>query len=677
MELKIGLIDADRLDNKTRHPNLALMKISNFCKSLGFSVKLLFKVDDVSNYHSFDIIIISKVFTFTKIPQIAELNCSDENTLRQFNICIYDLLTNLTKKPEKTQFAIGGTGFFDDGGRDLHPAIEHIKPDYELYSDFVQWMISTKGLDKKYFDDYENYSIGFMTRGCFRKCPFCVNKKYDKCLFHAHVSEFIDEKRAKIYLWDDNVLACSSWRSIFDELDATGKQYQFRQGLDIRLIDNEKAERISKSRYYGDTIFAFDNVDDYDKISKTIRIWKYHSKRTTKLYVLCGFDPWLDPNRVIKPNQKHLQKMYSLKTQIERDQLDIEGVFVRIELLMRYGCLPYIMRHQNYQNSIYKELYIQLARWCNQPQFFKKKSFAEFCIANQEYAKSDKICAAYQAYLTFKNDRPDLAEKYFNMKFEEMNATRSISSFGRNDTIPCIYCNAPGKWDRVLASPNKMIIDYYRGELDQLCLLCKPISPIDNQCIIDEKEVGEKLCKYLLGATYKTILAGVDQSSEITITSEKIPQLNQFKLAYEEVIDLIDPNENNLSYKTIGSRCILSESGTNESNSKYGECQTKLLMMMDLVWKDRSGIKLTPLGVQFQLLSKNDREVVFNKLILKIPIVQHIIKMAKFDNVHIEDILSICLKPTTVSRRSRPLKSLISSLHMCDPEIDRRISNIK
>ena len=56
MELKIGLIDADRLDNKTRHPNLALMKISNFCKSLGFSVKLLFKVDDVSNYHSFDII---------------------------------------------------------------------------------------------------------------------------------------------------------------------------------------------------------------------------------------------------------------------------------------------------------------------------------------------------------------------------------------------------------------------------------------------------------------------------------------------------------------------------------------------------------------------------------------------------------------------------------------------
>ncbi len=32
--LKIGLIDADLLDHGTKHPNLALLKMSGFCKSV-------------------------------------------------------------------------------------------------------------------------------------------------------------------------------------------------------------------------------------------------------------------------------------------------------------------------------------------------------------------------------------------------------------------------------------------------------------------------------------------------------------------------------------------------------------------------------------------------------------------------------------------------------------------
>ena len=36
--MKIGIIDADLLDNGTRHPNLALMKISGFMKSQGNDV---------------------------------------------------------------------------------------------------------------------------------------------------------------------------------------------------------------------------------------------------------------------------------------------------------------------------------------------------------------------------------------------------------------------------------------------------------------------------------------------------------------------------------------------------------------------------------------------------------------------------------------------------------------
>ena len=677
--LKIGLIDADRLDNKTRHPNLALMKISQYCKRQGNKVDLLFKDSDIGAIYEYNIIIISKVFTFTSLPpsvkSIIEIN---SHNLKDLNRSIVQLLKDYSvRRTGSLEIAIGGTGFFEDGGRDLDREIEHIMPDYSLYSDFVDWMVKEKKLNREYFDDYENYSIGFTTRGCFRKCPFCVNKKYDSCQYHAHVSEFLDQTRSKIYLWDDNVLACSYWRSIFDELDETGKPFQFRQGLDMRLMTEEKAERISKSRYYGDTIFALDNVDECDYIENKLKIWRKYSKRTTKFYILCGFDSWIDPSRVIKNGQKHLQKMYSIVNQDERDQLDIEGVFIRISMLMRYGCLPYIMRHQYYQKSKYRGLYTQLARWCNQPQFFKKKSFAEFCIANQEYSKSNKNCASYQAYIDFKKDRPDIAKRFFDMRYDEMIATRTISSFGRlNDTVPCIFCENPGMLDKVFVSEKKTIIDYYSGRLDQLCIYCRPIIPIDVQCKISELELGEHLYKTLLNAQFSVILEGIDEIQDFTLTSALIPQLNDYTAAYLEVLDIIGAGDSS-TYKSIGMSCSKCLSVSPGSHTKYGECQVKLLMMADLVWKDRNSFNLTPLGMIFITLPASERKILFNKLILKVPFIQKILKQAGCGiNVSILDWLSDCLSEKTVIRRARPILKMLDDLKGLDKELDSRLELI-
>ena len=41
---------------------------------------------------------------------------------------------------------------------------------------------------------------------------------------------------------------------------------------------------------------------------------------------------------------------------------------------MKYGCLPYVMRYKDFENSPYRGTYINLASWCNQPHQFKKKS---------------------------------------------------------------------------------------------------------------------------------------------------------------------------------------------------------------------------------------------------------------------------------------------------------------
>ncbi len=424
--LEIGLIDIDLLANGTRHPNLALMKISSYCKTKAH-VQLLFKNTQLENLDRFDCVIISKVFTFSKNPpEINNLIELSGKTLKELNLCIVDLINSLECGHSNNRIAIGGTGFFSDGGRDLHETIEHIFPDYDLYNEYVEYMIDN-GRSKVYFNDYLNYSIGFTTRGCFRKCDFCVNKKYDRCSFHAHVSEFVDLNRPGIYLWDDNVFACKDWKLVFEELKQTGKPFQFRQGLDIRLLTEKKAKILSKAKYTGDVIFAFDHVDDFKLMSKKLKLWRKYSNKPTKLYILCAFDSWeYTPlnHPTVDDSKPHIMKIYNADTQDERDLIDIEGVFYRISLLMKFGCLPYVMRFEMYKQSKYRGVYVQLARWCNQPQFYKKMSFREFCEANQAYAKSDKLCAPMRCLKLLEKDSPRISKKYLDMKYSNLHKSK-------------------------------------------------------------------------------------------------------------------------------------------------------------------------------------------------------------------------------------------------------------
>ena len=380
---KLGIIDADLLDNGTRHPNLACMKISAYFKSQGWQVELLENYDDLDRY---DLVSISRVFSFTKIP----------NCIYKYGRCEDP---NHPELSLKKNIQIGGTGFYFEKAPDLPPEIEHIMPDYHLYDSYIQKKLDA-GEPRTRYCDYLDFSIGFATRGCFRKCEFCVNKKYDRVHKHSPIAEFLDPSRPKIYLWDDNFMASPDFNTILDELIATGKPFQFRQGLDMRLMTHEKAERLSKVKYYGDYIFAFDHIEDKDLISKKLKIWREHTHKSTKLYVLTGYD--------------------------SQDEKDIEATFERIKILMEHGCMPYIMRYEDYKQSRFKGLYIQLARWCNQPSFFKKKSFRQYCEANEEYHRRHnpnpkRNCSCYQAMLDFEMEFPEIAKKYYDLRFDELN----------------------------------------------------------------------------------------------------------------------------------------------------------------------------------------------------------------------------------------------------------------
>lgn len=364
--MKIGIIDADLIGRKKhRFPNLACMKIAGYHKDIGNDVELLLNYDCIDDY---DTVFISKVFTDTYV---------DEDILKLPNV------------------KYGGTGFFYDKAEPLPHEIEHHMPYYDLYRKWVDAKLE-EGIKRSELVYYLDYSIGFTTRGCFRQCSFCVNKNYKKVSKHSNIEEFLDESKKYICLLDDNVLGCGQWKTIFNELNTTGKRFQFKQGMDERTLTEEKIKTILDSNYIGDIIFAFDNIKDKEIIEKKMYLWRqFDSKKTPKFYVLCGFDE---------------NNMYDK----EFWKQDIVNTFERIKVLMKYRCLPYIMRYAEYENSPHRGMYITLARWCNQPSFFKKKSFREFAIANGENS------AAMRYLIEFENKYPDISKQYFDLKLEDI-----------------------------------------------------------------------------------------------------------------------------------------------------------------------------------------------------------------------------------------------------------------
>lgn len=570
--MKIGLIDADLMDNGTRHPNLALMKISGYYKELGNKVKLIYK--DYLDVYKYDLLFMSKVFSFTRVPQwVLEL----------------------------PNLEIGGTGFYGDRASNLSDEIEHHMPDYHLYDDWVEDQLAS-GKEVNTYNSYLNFSIGFITRGCFRKCSFCVNKKYDSVFRHSHIEEFLDNSRPYIYLWDDNILGFSQWEEVFDELDTTGKPYQFRQGVDLRLMTNRKAMRLNKAKWYGDIIFAFDHVDDREVISEKVQLWKRYSTKVCKMYVLSGYD--------------------------SQDVQDIINVFERIKILMYYGCLPYIMRYEEYKNSEFKGMYIQLARWCNQPKFFKKKSFRQYCEANQEYqyhGKMDKYCASYKVMIDFEKRYPEIAAKYFDLRFDLENIYIDQYGYGRKyaNKTSCKECRRKYKsWENFINSNNnntEILMLYFTKEIDLLCT-CYRNAECNNSV-----SYVEKLLKLIISINKDKLISIIAESkSKEAIDSE-------FLFTMENPIDLL---KEILSFMHIQANYVCERDKLKDKIRKMRKGISdkdvnnilRLATQSDLIVyslsRSNALIRLSIMGQYVNELEDDVKNKVIQKLLLRYPLLQ-------------------------------------------------------
>lgn len=360
---KVAVIDADLIGrNRHRFPNLACMKLSGWHKGIGDEVTLK---TDYEGLEDFDQVYLSKVFTDTEVP---------EEILEMENV------------------SYGGTGFYYDKAPALPEEVEHCMPDYHLYDGWVAEKLESGGRRNDY-RFYLDYSIGFLTRGCFRKCQFCVNQNYDRVQMHSLLEEFVDPGRKKICLLDDNFFGHPNWEGMLDALKKTGKPFQFRQGLDERLLDDRKCAALFSSRYDDSYSFAFDNIADAELIEKKIILARKYTDAKLRFYCFCGFDR---------------------EGEWDRDfwAEDVFSLLKRIEILMRHECLAYVMRFNRYVESPFRGVYVSIARWANQPGMFKKESLREFA------EKNGRGSACFRYLDDFERQFPGAAY-FYDLKFGE------------------------------------------------------------------------------------------------------------------------------------------------------------------------------------------------------------------------------------------------------------------
>lgn len=165
-KMKVSLIDLDIIQRRRPFPNLALMKLSAYHKRSGDQVYLNFPL------HWANITYASCVFTWNAKGR--------------------------ARVPNKG--IVGGSGI--DLKAELPPEVERIMPDYSLYP----------GVD---------FSLGFTSRGCLRKCPWCIiPEKEGQIKPWARIYEFWDRRHKKIVLLDNNLLAAPNWRQTMEDLIA-------------------------------------------------------------------------------------------------------------------------------------------------------------------------------------------------------------------------------------------------------------------------------------------------------------------------------------------------------------------------------------------------------------------------------------------------------------------------
>jgi len=298
---KYLLIDAD-----STIPNIALGKLSTYFKNQKHQVDFL-KLN-ISYYPNR-----KKKRYFIKTKNYSAVFCS----------VIFEKTIDYIYGKD---IIFGGTGY--DLQTKLSSKIECLEVDYSLYPE-------------------NDCSYGFISRGCIRNCYFCkVPEKEGGIKQVSTINSIIKHKKVKFL--DNNFLALPNHKSILQELVDKKIKCNFNQGLDIRLLDKENSNLLSKLNYLGEYTFAFDSWHYRKLIEKKLKLLSWRNPFQIRFFVYC------------------------------HPKMQLSSIVKRILFLKQRECLPYIMRDFLCFNDKNCNFYTDVASYCNQPGIFKNLSFNEF-----------------------------------------------------------------------------------------------------------------------------------------------------------------------------------------------------------------------------------------------------------------------------------------------------------
>lgn len=285
---------------KVKFPSTGLMRISSYHKEQGDSVEY------VRGANMFvkkpDRIYVTSIFTYD-FPLVK------------------DAVQFYRMRFSKAQLWLGGLAatlipkYFENLGADyLHTGLylpaENFILDYSLHPRLKTTILLTQ-------------------RGCIRRCEFCCTRLHDgpfKVI--ENFEKYIIKEFSKISCWDNAFLSNPDFEKVISILAKYGKEIDFNQSLDIRLLTEHKANLLKKLNIYP-LRFSFDDISYKDEFLKGVEICK-----KTGL-----------SNMTVTHNGKKLKQ--EVRVDVLYNFKDTpEDFYERMHLILSNNLCPYPMRYK-------------------------------------------------------------------------------------------------------------------------------------------------------------------------------------------------------------------------------------------------------------------------------------------------------------------------------------------
>lgn len=270
---------------KAKYPPLGLMKISTYHKQQDDEVVFYKGTNAPLRDQGWDMIYITTLFTFQWKTTIETIKFYQRNKQKNQNINVGGILASLLQKEVEDE-----TGIKPRFG--LWPKVDRLAPDYTVANGIYEYYTN-------------NASLGYMTKGCVNRCPFCAVPRLEPDFVpFIPLQKQIDPNKKDLILLDNNVLASPKFSRIVEEIKKYGfykgamsgkaqRYVDFNQGVDARFLTEGKMELLSQLPLKPLRI-AFDDIKLEKLYVEKIRLAHKYGVRHLSNFILFNFEDTLE-----------------------------------------------------------------------------------------------------------------------------------------------------------------------------------------------------------------------------------------------------------------------------------------------------------------------------------------------------------------------------------------------